>query len=186
MRRNSGGFTLIEITVVLFIIGVLAGFAVLSLGSRAQDSRFETEARRLEKLVELAAEEAESQGIEIGLRFEKNSYEFLTPSPEGAWAPLEAKGSLRARQLPEPFYVELTIEGRAVKTATAEDEEQKPQILLLSSGEASAFVLELRVPKQKQFYRLEGDALGKLKLEYKESGGGDTAFAKQGVREPPQ
>ena len=162
------GFTLIEITVVLFIIGVLAGFAVLSLGNRSQDARFETEARRLEKLMGLAAEEAESQGIEIGLRFEGRGYEFLTTSPEGQWAPMEAKGPLRERQLPEPFFIELTVEGRSEKTAARDDAELKPQILLLSSGEATAFVLELRVPNQKSFYRLEGDALGKLKLEYKE------------------
>lgn len=168
MNSRSGGFTLIEITVVLVIIGILAGFAVLSLGNRSQDSRFETEARRLEKLIELAVEEAETQGIEIGLRFENKSYEFLTPSPEGTWAPLEAKGSLRQRELPEPFYVELTIEGRAVKNADKSDEELKPQIVLWSSGEATAFLLELRVPKQKSFYQLEGDAQGKLKLEYKE------------------
>ncbi len=75
---------------------------------------------------------------------------------------------MRQRNLPEPFYVELTIEGRAVKSASKSDEEPKPQILLLSSGEATAFVLELRVPKQKDFYRLEGDSVGRLKLEHPE------------------
>lgn len=164
----SRGFTLIEVTVVMVIIAILAGFAVLSLGNRSQDSRFETEARRLEKLIGLAAEQAETQGVEIGLRFDGNAYEFLALSPEGKWAPLQDTGSLRQRELPQPLFVGLTIEGRGVKTGAQKDDEIKPQILLLSSGEATAFVVELHVPKQKDFYRLEGDALGHLKLERKE------------------
>ncbi len=169
MKSSAAGFTLIEITVVLFIIGVLASFAVLSLGNRSQDSRLETEARRLEKLIGLAAEEAEIQGIEIGLRLEAKNYEFLTHSPDGQWAPLEPTGSLRARELPEPFYIELSIEGRAVKTTKQADDELKPQVLLLSSGDTTAFTLDLRVPKQKSFYRIQSDALGRIKLEYKEN-----------------
>ena len=167
-RRAAAGFTLIEMLVVVVIIGVLAGFSVLSISTRSLDDRLGLEAERLEKLIALAAEEAEIQGIEIGLHLEKDRYEFLTLSPEGAWAPLTDNGALRQRSIPEPLQARLSVEGRPANTSTTNSETLTPQVLLLSSGEVSPFVLELLAPGLKHSYRLESDVLGRFKLERKE------------------
>lgn len=169
-ERAARGFTLLEILVVVVIIGVLASFAVLSLGSRALEDRLDTEARRLQELLALAADEAVLQGVELGFIHTPGGYGFLALK-DGRWLPLEAAGPLRGRALAEPFYLELRVEGRPVKAVAADvpADELKPQVLLLSSGESTEFSLDLRAQDYVPHYRLQGDAFGRLKLERKEA-----------------
>lgn len=169
---RSAGFTLFEILVVTVIIGIIATFAVLSIGSRALDDRLDTEARRLQELLALASDEALLQGLDLGFVQTPDGYAFLQLK-EGRWVPAEAT-PLRPRRIEEPFYLKLTVEGRAVTPLRIDpdDKEQrdalKPQVLLLSSGEATAFTLDLRARDFAPHYLLQGDALGRLKLERKD------------------
>lgn len=167
------GFTLFEILVVTVIIGIIATFAVLSIGSRALDDRLDTEARRLQELMTLAADEALLQGVDLGFVQTPDGYAFLALKGD-RWTEA-ADGPLRGRLVAEPFYLKLTVEGRAVAPARIDpkDEEAlkklKPQVLLLSSGEATAFTLDVRARDFGPHYLLQGDALGRFKLERKES-----------------
>jgi len=119
--RGAAGFTLIEIMVVIVIIGILVTFVSLSIGNRALDDRMEAEARRLEKLMQLAADEAQIQGMELGFRHTEQGYEFLGIGTEGKWTTLAEVGSLRPREITEPFYLELRVEGRLIKPALPEE-----------------------------------------------------------------
>lgn len=168
-RLPSPGFTLLELLIVIVLIGVMATFAVLSLGSRALDDRLDTEARRLNELIALASEEAVLQGTELGFIHTADGYAFLALK-DGKWLPLEDAGSLRPRAIHEPLYLELRVEDRPVPPARLDDEkvELKPQVLLLSSGEATAFRLNLRARNFGAYFQLDGDLLGRLKLERKE------------------
>ncbi|HEX4896384.1 MAG TPA: type II secretion system minor pseudopilin GspH [Solimonas sp.] len=169
-RSLQRGFTLIEILVVVLIIGVLLSFATLSIGNRALGDKLDTEARRSEALFRLALDEASLKGYEIGYRLTTTRQEFLAIGPEGRWIPIP-DGPLRPRLLPQPIELRLRIEGRPVPPAAeAEaDEDSKappvqPQVLLMSSGEATAFTLDLSAPGLEQGWRLEADMLGSLKL----------------------
>lgn len=168
-RRPSHGFTLLEILVVVLLMGIMATFAVLSIGSRALDDRLDTEARRLNELMALAADEAVLQGVELGFIYTPDGYAFLIQK-DGEWIPVPDFESLRPRTLSEPFYLELRVEDRPVppRKLDNEDEKLKPQVMLLSSGESTGFSLRVRARDFGVYFQLDGDALGRLKLERKD------------------
>ena len=154
---------------VVVIIGILATFATLSIGNRALDDRMEMESKRLEEVLKLASEEAETKGIEIGFRFTQDQYQFLAMGNDGKWAPYTATGPLRGRPIPEPFYLELRVEDRPVAPASDQPgqnaQKVEPQILLLSSGEITAFKLDVHAQHYAPYYHLEADALGNFSRE---------------------
>lgn len=156
----------------------MASFAVLSIGGRALDDQLETEARRLQQLLALAAEEAVLHGRELGFRHTPSGYEFLVkepPGPDGLsrWVPVADDPALRARRIEDPLFLELRVEDRPV----APDEDTgdgpgglKPQLLLLSSGETTAFSLRIHARNHLPYYQLDADPAGQLKLERQEPG----------------
>ena len=168
--REHRGFTLLEVLVVVVIIGVMASFALLSIGRRSVDDRLAIEARRLQELFTLAADEAVLQGLELGFVQTPEGYEFLVLK-DGRWQPLEGAGPLRARALAEPFYLRLQVDGRPVAPTRAADPkaELQPQVMLLSSGDATEFILDLKALQYDPFYRLRGDLLGRVTLNRRDA-----------------
>jgi len=172
--------------VVILIMGVMVTFASLSMGNRINEDKLENEARRAEAVFKLASEEAEAKGVEIGLRFSEGGYRLLTLDGNRRWQDYELSGPLRRRTFQEPFDLALRVEGRPVKLpalltveeelalaksaelkSARENEAQRivPQVLLLSSGEATPFELQLSAPGVAASYWLEADALGRIQME---------------------
>lgn len=160
--------------VVVLIIGVMATFAVMSIGGRSLDDGLETEARRLRELLVLAADEAVLQGTELGFRQTDEGYQFLrfesAATPDGEpWVPVDDDPALRARKVPAPLFLDLRVEGRAVVPAAAGDPPGPPHVLLSSSGEMTAFRLRVRARDHAPHYQLDADVVGQMTLERKEA-----------------
>lgn len=183
--QTQRGFTLLEVMVVILIMGVMVTFASLSVGSRVNEDKLENEARRAEAIIKLASEEAEAKGVEIGLRFTPGGYRLLRYDATQKWLDYEQGGPLRRRVFGAPFALDLRVEGRPVKLppdlspeeerellesntlkGERENEAQEltPQVLLLSSGEITAFTLQMTAPGVAASYRVEGDPLGRVQL----------------------
>jgi general secretion pathway protein H len=147
--RSVGGFTLIEILVVVLIIGIMALGVVLSLGLGGKDTQLEQERDRMLTITGYLREQAALQNREYGMRCFDGGYEFLTlDMRRGLWSRVENDPLLRTRRLPEGLLLDLVVEGRRVLLPKPKEEERpeevKPQVILFASGDLSDFEITLR------------------------------------------
>jgi general secretion pathway protein H len=141
--RTSAGFTLIEMLVVVLIIGVITAGVMLSVSLTGTDHELQTETERLATLMNYARDEAELQTRELGLACTAHGYEFLAFDPRTAlWGGIDEDDALRARTLPAGLTLRLKVEGRDVTfTPPLEADQKKPDVMIFSNGDLSAFEL---------------------------------------------
>ena len=173
-KIQDKGFSLLELLVVIVIIAILFTFTTLAIRGTSPEELIQTEAKRLDRLVQLALEEAILKGNEYGVEFSPDSYRFLLYI-ENTWQPLDADKLLRTRQLPENMEFELEIEQIDVlieeDSNTDEEDEDKPrpQVFLLSSGEITPeFSVRLVMPGIDTSYIVSGTINGEHKAEISE------------------
>ncbi len=160
-RAAQRGFTLIEILVVVFIIGVILGFATLSLSGRALDDRAEEEARRLLAVFRLASDEASLTGLELGWLATEEGYRFLALGEQG-WVPYGERSPLRARSIEAPLCLKVKVEDLPIVT---DPKRLSPQIMVLSSGEMTPFTVELGAKNLDVVFAVSANLLGQLSFE---------------------
>ena len=172
-KRRQHGFSLLELLVVVVIVAILFTFTTLAIRGTSPEELLQTEAQRLDRLLQLALEEAILRGVEHGLVFTPNSYRFMYYA-ENAWQSLEADRLLHERQLPGEMEFELEIEQIDVVIEEAEDSDDeedeerrtRPQVFLLSSGEITPeFSVRLVMPGVAASYIVSGSANGEHKAE---------------------
>ena len=159
-RPWQSGFTLLEVMVVLVLIGIITGFAVLSMRGSDERERLAVEARRLTALMELSHQEAMLRSESRGVRFTQTGYAFLTRTQDGDWGPVDDSSLLKQYELPPGFSLQLTVEGRSVDLSKPSP---LPQVLLLSSGETTEFSVTFNA-EYVRGYRVSGDLTGSLSL----------------------
>ncbi|SEH04626.1 type II secretion system minor pseudopilin GspH [Candidatus Venteria ishoeyi] len=188
-QRQVAGFTLLEVLVVMVLIGVILGLAALSTNLGGHQKILETEAKRLQQLLQLATEEAILNSRTLGVQFKTNGYRFLRLEDQ-TWQAVDGTTStgdnvgnikqvFRPRQLPEGFELQIEIEGVYTEldsyTQTGVDEMPMdeggnlPQILLLPDGETTPFICILQTVDQQQndSYRLELGQYGRPRIEHR-------------------
>lgn len=153
--RQVKGFTLIELMLVMVLISIMVGLFALNV-SHSPQQVIEREARRLQAILLLAADEAVMQGVELGLSLPTRAYQIIRFDTEALkWKAVDEKSGDNAGfiqyELPEFVYIELQLDDKNM------DDEQRqqidrikrrvnsdippPVILMLSSGELSPFKL---------------------------------------------
>ena len=188
MRRgNSQGFTLIEMMLVAFLMGLAAMIVVPSFGGN-EKGKLEQEAKRFVALLELLSEEAIMSGKDYGLLIDKHSYQFFQLDDNDQWQTLEEDDIYKEVDLSELAKLELKLDGFSwggeVKKGQdlglfnndlfeddfieEEDEEEKrpqPQLFLFASGEMSAFTLSfelIRAEEPETLFKAVGLSSGQL------------------------
>ena len=151
------GFTLIEIIVVVFIIGITITFATLSV-SQHSDRYIEEEAKRLHHLLRLASEEAVFRSQELSLLLTSTGYKFASlQGPK--WEPITDDSFFREREFPDVITVKLTVDDQDVNLG---DSEKPAQIFLLSSGELTPPFTLIFKGETDVTYKINGKITGEV------------------------
>lgn len=164
---GHGGFSLIEMLVVVAIIAALVGALTLaSAGSLGR--RLENAAQRAQMLVARACERAVLTGTDVGFRVDPDGLRFGYLRAE-QWLPLadDPADELRPRPLGEAIHLLARRDGVRL------DSEQTPdqaQLVCLASGELTAFELEIGMDGVADRWTLRGEFDGSLTLAAADDG----------------
>ncbi|NJN45982.1 MAG: type II secretion system minor pseudopilin GspH [Candidatus Competibacteraceae bacterium] len=158
---THSGFTLLEVLVTVLLIGIIAGFAVLSIRGNDPAERVEREAQRLFARLELSQQEAVLRGEQHGVYFSPTGYTFLLLNREEEWGIPVDTDLPQSYELPQEVQLALVVEDRPVEF-TQQRSALEPQVLLLSTGEATPFSVSLGTVSDPNSITVTGDLTGRL------------------------
>ncbi len=163
------GFTLIEVMVVIFIMGIAASAVVLNFSSESPEQALKKQIQRTAVIFNMASDFAVLNQRQLGLRVdqESNSYYFMALNEEQEWVKLDQDKIFEEHTLPESFSLslsltdlpweddnnlfssdgldeELSLDNDRVEIGQEEEKKlDPPQIFIFSSGEITPFSLAL-------------------------------------------
>ena len=154
--QNKGGFTLIEILVVVLIFGITLGFTLLAFGDFGRERRIVMAAEQFINYVKFAEQQAILETSTLGINIDSKSYQLWRLQPPNHWGSLSNKTIFHQQQFPNNTIVHL-------ETVTKNN--RGPQIIINSSGEITAFMLNFGSHDQANIVKVIGESNGDLVLQ---------------------
>ena len=187
--RQSRGFTLLEMMIVVVLMGLMAVAVIPSISTAGPQKKMEEQAKRFIALTELVMDETVLSGQFLGIVVDPDGYHFVVYKDE-KWQPMTSDRLVTEHQMDEGITLEVIVDGLPLTQSDEENEtwfddddpfaEQdsssldddkkkypEPQIMLFPSGEISPFELHF-ISKDGDGKDIEelvtGTALGQLTL----------------------
>jgi len=160
MRAKTAGFTLIEIMVVIVIVAVLISAVALSFPP-VGDKLLKEHADRFSALVTLAQDEAILQSNELAVEITPEGYSFYQ-NENNSWIPL-TDSPFTKRVIPKEITTQMYLDGILIDLI--DREKSKPQVVILSSGEMTPFIYNLKFKNQSEI-TLKVDANGGIEKTF--------------------
>lgn len=162
--NRSGGFTLLEVLVVMLLMGLLIGMvSFVPLGTSSQQAR--REAERFATLVELLRQQAVERNQIYGVQIDAQRYAVQMLDGDGHWQPAQA---FRPQILQEGLHLRIdlsaakpSVTGNAVAPRAIG---RQPDLLVLPSDETSPFKLWLENDKT-TLLTISSDGLDEVQIE---------------------
>jgi prepilin-type N-terminal cleavage/methylation domain-containing protein len=156
--RRSGGFTLVELLIVIFIISTMIAIAILSF--RPGVSAGKSWADELKERIIYAQNAALLAQVQFGMQVSKESLRFLAYTEDG-WQASSEK-SLTELEFPENDGIFMYLDDSLV--VLPETHKKKlPQVLISSSIDSTAF--ELHLQDDLNTYVTKVNGLGEFEYE---------------------
>jgi general secretion pathway protein H len=166
-RARSAGFTLIELMLVVFIIGLISAAAVITFGGDRRDTELDREAERLDALLDYVREQAELQTRDYGFRVNQEGYSFVVFDVlQNQWRIAGEDDALRAREFPEGLEPQVVVEGRPIVLDQKKRgiDDFKPQVSIFANGDLSSFEVSLRRENSSERARIYTDEQSIIRL----------------------
>ncbi|MFY8300051.1 prepilin-type N-terminal cleavage/methylation domain-containing protein [Pseudoalteromonas sp. SS15] len=183
--NKAKGFSLLEVLVVLVIIAMSVKMVSYTFDD-AEAEELEKQALRVYRVINLASEFAVLNQIELGFHLDKNVLEFLVFDGE-KWSVFDAEELYEPITFGKEYKVNLNIEDLSWSQdnlleqanwrelmGTGDDESllelkklKVPQVLILSSGEVSAFQFSVELSDrdaEQARYFIEGEFIAPVNL----------------------
>lgn len=158
--KKKAGFTLAEILVVVFIIGLVSALIVLRFRTPTFDATPQAQANQILRFMEIVQEQAILQPAVLGVNFQDHNYqvfELQRVDNQEAWVPLSDRNTFwKAKKIPSSLFIKLKTLDSNNDFAT--------RIIFLPSGEVTPFELFVREENDDRSYVIKGDAAGNLTL----------------------
>jgi general secretion pathway protein H len=167
-RAAERGFSLLELLVVIAIISILVGAVVLSIGAVGPDREAEQEVQRLRGLIDLLHEDALMQSRDYGLLLTSGGYRFYAYDyKQLKWIQVAGDRLLEEHAVRNQLELGLALDGKDVRLEKKfetidREKDPEPQVMILSSGELTPFVLDVSRNGTNGRYALTGELDGKL------------------------
>ncbi len=136
---SQRGFSLLELMVVVFIIGLLSSAVMLTVPSRSGENLLSEQRYKLLAALRTARAEAVFSGRSLGLLWQDNKGRFFLLTANG-WVAISAGVLAKAIELDSAVYSEITRDGQLIKIRSdSQDTLLTPQLVFLGDGQVSPF-----------------------------------------------
>jgi general secretion pathway protein H len=172
---SQSGFSLLELLVALFVVMIITSLVTLNVNSGGQDIVLEAKVRSLADISSYALEEAQMNGVDMGLLLEQTGlsgetlyrYSWRERGVLG-WRVPELDGDVFGEgQFPPEIELQLVLEDLAVGELNAgpDADYPLPQIVFYASGETTPGSIEVRLRESGDLlWLVEWDLLGRFAL----------------------
>ena len=161
-RNIQGGFTLIEILIVVAMIGILTSVVVINFSTGDSAYRIRADLDRFTSVVEMARHRAMMRNRDWGIHINQEGYYFTEYNPEiNEWIE-RIDRTFKRTPWPNGAITRLKTEIAADSYFT--EMEDLPDILIFSSKETIPFSLALRTENSAATWIVESDGISKIQV----------------------
>ncbi|HEY5646478.1 MAG TPA: type II secretion system minor pseudopilin GspH [Pseudomonadales bacterium] len=166
-RQPVGGFTLLELLIVLTILGVITATVMLSFTGADQEQALKGAAERLALRIELARQRSLTRNREWGMFVEIDTYRFAEFDPDQrGWV---TQGGRPFDRDDLPARVRLRVDLEALDDLPFDEDEDLPQILIFSSGEITPFRILIEPEWRTATWVVASDGLAEVTADREEA-----------------
>lgn len=174
-RRIQGGFSLLELLLVLFVVMMIASLVTLNVNSGGQDLQLEAKVRSLADISAYALDEAQMSGTDMGLLLQRISnegdpvyrYSWRQRREQGWRVPELDEELFGPKDFPPGLELKLVLDDLPVPELSPESDaiDLAPQVIFYASGETTPGYIELRdATTGGILWLLEWDLLGRFEI----------------------